>query len=607
MLFVHQRIKTYSGNTTSNYTQLTMAEPADLYQIALLIDQLKHDDLQLRVNASKSLVQIASALGPERTRDELIPFLEDTTDDEDDVLLVIAEKLGDLRSCVGGTDYMHYLLPPLRLLASVEEVSVRAATTTSLGQIMSAMTDASVAQYYVPFVMELAAQDWFTARISAVSLFAGAYARIPDGTRRNWRSAFLRLCMDESPIVRRSALTCMGSMALVVQSSEVQEEFMPLFATLAADQQDSVRIQIIPNCACLARLISPEMRLKSIVPNVLSIAADKSWRVRWSLASQLPDICDALGNQLSNDHMAVPFETLLNDAEPEVRSACAANISRICATLSKGRIISKILPITQRLVTDSSEFARASLAKVVNELASLLGREDTVAHLLPMLLLLLRDETAEVRLSVISNLGPINEVVGVELLSQSLLPAVVDLSEDPKWRVRLAIIEHIPMLAEQLGQDFFTERLANLSMVWLGDDVFTVRRAAADNLRRLVLLFGGQWAMEMMMPRIDRLHVHTNYLHRMTALYAMQALIKVLSVAEQEMYLLPIIDALVADPVANVRFTAVKTFSQLYDAIGTDMQQTRSTIQDTLMKMTTDTDRDVRYFSKQALQGLSSH
>ena len=47
----------------------------DLYQIAILIDQLKHDDVQFRVNASSNLTRIAQALGPERTRDELIPFL----------------------------------------------------------------------------------------------------------------------------------------------------------------------------------------------------------------------------------------------------------------------------------------------------------------------------------------------------------------------------------------------------------------------------------------------------------------------------------------------------------------------------------------------------
>jgi serine/threonine-protein phosphatase 2A regulatory subunit A len=50
-------------------------EQQDLYQVALLIDQLKHDDVHFRVSASSNLARIAAALGPERTRDELIPFL----------------------------------------------------------------------------------------------------------------------------------------------------------------------------------------------------------------------------------------------------------------------------------------------------------------------------------------------------------------------------------------------------------------------------------------------------------------------------------------------------------------------------------------------------
>ena len=33
----------------------TKTDPEDMYQIALLIDQLKHDDVQIRVNASRNL------------------------------------------------------------------------------------------------------------------------------------------------------------------------------------------------------------------------------------------------------------------------------------------------------------------------------------------------------------------------------------------------------------------------------------------------------------------------------------------------------------------------------------------------------------------------
>ena len=40
-----------------------------------LIDDLKHEDMKKRINSVKNLNVIASALGPERTRLELLPFL----------------------------------------------------------------------------------------------------------------------------------------------------------------------------------------------------------------------------------------------------------------------------------------------------------------------------------------------------------------------------------------------------------------------------------------------------------------------------------------------------------------------------------------------------
>ena len=57
---------------------------------------------QLRLNSIKKLSTIALALGVERTRSELIPFLTDTIYDEDEVLLALAEQLGTFTPLVGG-------------------------------------------------------------------------------------------------------------------------------------------------------------------------------------------------------------------------------------------------------------------------------------------------------------------------------------------------------------------------------------------------------------------------------------------------------------------------------------------------------------------------
>jgi len=49
--------------------------PDDLYPIAILIDELKHEDVQCRLNSVRRLPAIAAALGPERTRAELLPYI----------------------------------------------------------------------------------------------------------------------------------------------------------------------------------------------------------------------------------------------------------------------------------------------------------------------------------------------------------------------------------------------------------------------------------------------------------------------------------------------------------------------------------------------------
>jgi serine/threonine-protein phosphatase 2A regulatory subunit A len=94
--------------------------------IAILMDELRSEDAQLRLNAIHSIPTIALALGPDRAREELIPFLQDSVDDEDEVLLALAEELGrNFEEYIGGNEHAHVLLGPLETLSAVEETLVR--------------------------------------------------------------------------------------------------------------------------------------------------------------------------------------------------------------------------------------------------------------------------------------------------------------------------------------------------------------------------------------------------------------------------------------------------------------------------------------------------
>merc|ERR1719206_43460 len=104
----------------------------DYESIAILIDELMKDDPAVRIKAIRSLPIISKALGEERTRSELIPYITQMIDDDDEVLLVLIEeiyRLLTLRLIGGATvvdnEFAFCLIPPFERLCQVEEKIIR--------------------------------------------------------------------------------------------------------------------------------------------------------------------------------------------------------------------------------------------------------------------------------------------------------------------------------------------------------------------------------------------------------------------------------------------------------------------------------------------------
>ncbi|KAM4015433.1 serine/threonine-protein phosphatase 2A 65 kDa regulatory subunit A beta isoform [Anomaloglossus baeobatrachus] len=208
-----------------------------LYPIAVLIDELRNEDVQLRLNSIKKLSTIALALGVERTRTELLPFLTDTIYDEDEVLLALAEQLGSFTTLVGGPEFVHCLLPPLESLATVEETVVRDKAVESLRKISHEHSPVDLEAHFVPLVKRLASGDWFTSRTSACGLFSVCYPRVSSTVKAEIRQHFRNLCSDDTPMVRRAAASKLGEFAKVLELEYVKNDIIPLFTNLASDEQ----------------------------------------------------------------------------------------------------------------------------------------------------------------------------------------------------------------------------------------------------------------------------------------------------------------------------------------------------------------------------------
>ena len=198
------------------------------------MDELRSEDVQLRLNAIHRISTIALALGPDRAREELIVFLQESVDDEDEVLLALAEELGrDFEEYIGGKEYAHLLLGPLENLSAVEETVVREKVrvqsipicflffspnvffprlqaTESITKVAAVLSKPQIEQYYIPLVQRLSRGEWFTSRTSACALYTPVYDKVDPAVQDEMRKAYATLGSDDTPMVRRAAAKWLG-------------------------------------------------------------------------------------------------------------------------------------------------------------------------------------------------------------------------------------------------------------------------------------------------------------------------------------------------------------------------------------------------------------
>ncbi|GAA93463.1 uncharacterized protein L969DRAFT_86165 [Mixia osmundae IAM 14324] len=576
-----------------------------LHPLGLLMDELKSEEVTLRLNAIRRLSTISLALGPARSREELLPFLHDSLDDEDEVLLVLAEELGNLVDYLGGPSNAHLLLGPLETLAAVEETLVRDKAAESINKIAKILSQPQIEEHYLPLLRRLSTGDWFTSRTSATALYGSAYPKATTTIQDEMRKMFSSLCTDETPMVRRAAAKEYGPFSKVLDKHLLITEMLPVFRKLSTDDQDSVRLLTVEALIAMAQALNDEECNEYLEPTMKNMVSDSSWRVRYMIADHFVELSTAAGEDIIREDLVAAFVHLLKDNEAEVRTVAAAQIPGFAKLVDKDVILARLLPCVKDLATDTSQHVRAALGTQISGLAPLLGKEATIEHLLPLFLQLLKDDFPDVRLNIISKLEQVNDVIGIELLSQALLPAIMQLAEDKQWRVRQAIIDYIPLLANQLGVRFFDEQLSNLCMTWLGDPVYSIREAATVNLRKLTEVFGVQWAREAIIPKVLAMGSNSNYLFRMTTVFAITTMATALDVQTISTSVLETVNRLVEDPIPNIRFATAKCLGVLAQTVAGQeggKEVARDGILPGLQKLKEDSDPDVRFFANEAIE-----
>lgn len=493
---------------------------ASLYPIAVLLDELKHEDIQLRLNATRRIKTIADALGPERTRGELLPFITETIDDEDEVLLTLAEELGDFLQEIGGPGYASVLVQPLETLANVEETVVREKAVESLCRLSSQVQEQSEddarvlhVDHMLPLVERLADGDWFTSRISACSIFADLYSRMPQD-RSDLRTEILELykCLvhDVTPMVRRAAASNIGHFAKAVHAYSptiVCDELLPLFADLVGDEQDSVRLIVVENAAIFASLLSPTL------PNDANDASMSS---------------EANGSVPASAIEKKKGETLSDTSDTRQGDKPAAAADSTETTEGNGHVShhytakERVVDMVHGFSTDKSWRVRYMIATRLNDLCDALGPQATRCDLLPAYITVLRDNEPEVRTAAAFKVTEIVKRIvalppkagaasGSDHVMHDIFPNVEQLVTDSSQHVRAALASNVMGLAPVLGFEITVSHLVDIVLSLLKDEYPEVRLNVITHLEKFSFIMSVDKLSSELLPAIVDLAMDKNW------------------------------------------------------------------------------------------------
>ncbi|KAJ6242248.1 protein phosphatase 2 (formerly 2a) [Anaeramoeba flamelloides] len=591
-------------------------------QIGLLIDELKSEDPKLRLHSIRQIKLIAQAIGIEKTREELIPFLSskcsslkfhrlskplnfktqslcflplDISEDEEiEILITLAKELGDFEIYVGGTEYVTTLLPTLISLSSFEETSLRVQVITSIEKLTKNFTPLQFEKIVFPYFQKLAKKKWFTTRSSACGLLSILYSQLDETHKAQLRKFWSAFCRDSDVIVRKSASKVFKKMLPLLEPDLVKNFAIPLFIDLSNDSQDSIRILAASNSLSFSQNLNEIDIIHDIVPVIQTLSIDKSWRFSKPIK---PKVIETKILPL--------FLKLLRDTEPEVRTIICGKIADFCALLKQNLNFFKtiLVPTLKELIHDNSEYVRVALADSITKLPPIVGKEITSENVVPLYLSLLREESAKIKLSIISNLNYVTDVLGIELIISLLIPSIIGLVKDNNWRIRLSIISYIPTLAPKLDIRYFNENFLQFSLNLLLDYVFTIREAACRNIQEFTRIFGFEWSIKFIFPSLVELSKNENYLFRQTAISCFSLLIPEYGCEYSKQTIWPELFRIASDPIPNIRLFLVTNLEKLLEYMDKEVfLETK----EKLLLLVEDNDIDVIFFAKQLYNKIES-
>ena len=302
-------------------------------------------------------------------------------EDFDQVILALGGRIGDLLPYIGGPIHASALIEILETLCGTEEITARTAAATSTSKIISLLNKSHVDQvndYFEMFkrMSNEEAGDAFFMRVSSCSIIAELYRALSDDLRGGLRDIYMRLVIDELPMVRRAAAQVFLKVAAQAEPEVVLDEYLQVMKSFATDEFQTVKVigteNLLPYLKLLKRMKKPQAvaAASELLPLVKAACEDLSWRIRLAISKNFGDFADTFTVEEVTNEIFPLGVVLIQDTEPDVRTNSLKGMISFQAVVAQNSYISDLMPIAMHLVEDPFLTARKILAELCIDIAA---------------------------------------------------------------------------------------------------------------------------------------------------------------------------------------------------------------------------------------------
>ena len=521
-----------------------------------LLQDLQNPDIKIKKNAFQNLRGISLALGRERTRKELLPYLKSCIDEEEDEIIIeLAKVLSNFIDCIGGKQYIKELLNLLEIILTIDDHFVRIEILNTIKLVVKQIGKVSeIETDLISIINNLYNSDDINQKKSAMNLLIFLYKDLNKNNKNLALNYFDKFIVDNNISIKKELLNEITEISLELSIDYIKK----IINIILKDKNDSMRIDIVNIMLSIRNHKNLNEFMDTIYDIIPKLAEDTNWRVRLTVSDKLNEFLKIPNINKNFKQVSVNiFAKLLEDTEAEIRNICCLRLEEITKILKDENNFDKILQNLRNLEKDQKNFVKGALAANSLKICELIGPKKTNDYIFPIFLTLIKDENIEIRMNLINNLSELNKVIEINNIIESIMPPIKEISANKSWRVRIQIMEIVPVLAKLFNQHLFMNNIFPICITSLMDSVFSIREASCKLFVTIYKDLKNEEFEKKLLEKLNELCMSSSYLLRNTSLVYIKFYIEKLDdkiyLEFFEKKLVSIVFNLSKDKIANVR------------------------------------------------------